>query len=137
VKTLKRFFIVGVIAFSLNFIWELSHYFLYIDLSGIPKYYHLASASFTDMLIILVIFAVISLKNGDSRWVVHPSKADYLFVAFTGIAVAILIELVNLKLGRWEYTSAMPTIFGIGLTPLIQLALTGLVSLIITGRIEE
>jgi len=38
-------------------------------LSGIPKYPHLIIASFADMLIILGVFAIISLKNKNFNWI--------------------------------------------------------------------
>jgi len=134
--TKKRFFIAGLIALILNILWEFLHHSLYIDLSGIPKYAHLIIASFTDMLIILGIFAIVSLKNKNLNWIKNPSKLDYLIVVFLGLIIAIFIEMINLNLGRWEYTMAMPTLFGIGISPLIQLALTGIISLIFIKQIE-
>ena len=132
----KRFFIAGLIALILNIIWEFSHHFLYVDLSGIPKYSHLIIASFADMVIILGIFAIVSLKNKNLNWIKNPSKFDYFMVVFLGLIIAIFIEMINLNLGRWEYTLAMPTLFGIGISPLIQLALTGIISLIFIKQIK-
>ena len=134
--TKKRFFIAGLIALILNIIWEFSHHFLYVDLSGIPKYSHLIIASFADMLIILGIFAIVSLKNKNLNWIKNPSKFDYFMVVFLGLIIAIFIEMINLNLGRWKYTLAMPTLFGIGISPLIQLALTGIISLIFIKQIK-
>ena len=134
--TKKRFFIAGLIALILNIIWEFSHHFLYVDLSGIPKYSHLIIASFADMVIILGIFAIVSLKNKNLNWIKNPSKFDYFMVVFLGLIIAIFIEMINLNLGRWEYTLAMPTLFGIGISPLIQLALTGIISLIFIKQIK-
>lgn len=133
---MKIFFIITLIILSLNTIWEFSHHFLYIDLSGISKYPHLIIASFADMLIIQGIFAIVSLKNKNLKWIVSPSKSDYLLVVFIGLLLAIFIEFTNLNLGRWAYTATMPTIFGIGISPLIQLALTGIISLIILKYIR-
>ena len=134
--TKKRFFIAGLTALILNIIWEFSHHFLYVDLSGIPKYSHLIIASFADMLIILGIFAIVSLKNKNLNWIKNPSKFDYFMVVFLGLIIAIFIEMINLNLGRWKYTLAMPTLFGIGISPLIQLALTGIISLIFIKQIK-
>lgn len=135
--TKKRFFIAALIALILNAIWEFSHYSLYIDLSGIPKDSHLIIASFTDMLIIQGILAIISLKNKNFKWIKSPSKLDYLLIVSIGLVVAIFIELINLNVGRWKYTAAMPIIFGIGVSPLIQLALTGIISLVILNLYIE
>lgn len=136
-ETQKRFFILGLVIFTLNVFWEFSHYLLYVDLSGISKYPHLLSASFTDMLIILGIFLLLSLKNGTFSWVKNPRTFDYLFVVFFGLAFAVFIEILNLRLGRWMYTSLMPTFFGIGISPLLQLALTSILSLLLIQVIEK
>jgi hypothetical protein len=125
----KKFFLAGVIALILNLIWEFSHHPLYIGLSGIPQNLHLIMASFADMFIILGIFTVVSLKNKSLDWLKAPSRYDYLLIVFLSLIIAISIEAINLNLGRWEYTQAMPTLFGIGASPLLQLALTGVISL--------
>lgn len=129
--------IFGIIALILNIIWEFSHHFLYIDLSGIPKYTHLWLASFTDALILLIIFAIIALKRKNFNWVKSADKNDYLIVVLFGLIVAILIEKINLDLGRWAYTDAMPTILGIGITPLVQLSFTGALTLFLTKLILD
>ena len=133
----KRFFIAGFVILILNIIWEFSHHFLYVDLSGIPKYFHLIIASFADTFILFSIFAIISLKHKNLNWIKNPSKFDYLVVIFLGLIIAIYIEIINLSLGRWEYTAAMPTLFGIGISPLIQLALIGIISLIFIKKIKR
>lgn len=135
-KTKKRIFLFGSIAFVLNMIWEFSHHFLYIDFSEISKYSHLVIASFADMSFILGIFAIVSLKNRNLDWIKSPRKLDYLLIVFFGITIAFFIEAINLNLGRWAYTSTMPTIFGIGISPLIQLALTGILSLMIIKYLD-
>src|SRR3989338_6235612 len=104
-KTLNRLLIICMTALILNIIWEFSHYSLYVDLSGIPKYPHLIMASFADTGIILCIFIIISLKNKNFDWIKNPSRFDYFFVVFLGIAIAAFLEVKNLNLGRWEYTA--------------------------------
>lgn len=136
-RTIKKILSAGLIILILNLIWEFSHHSLYIDLSGIPKYTHLIIASIVDMLIILGIFAIISLKNKNREWIKSPNISDYLLISLMGIAVAFFIEIINLDLGRWKYTTAMPTFFEVGITPLIQLALTGITSLIILKNSEK
>ncbi|MDZ7611682.1 MAG: hypothetical protein U5L10_02870 [Candidatus Moranbacteria bacterium] len=133
----KRFVIAAVAALTLNVIWEFSHRFLYIDLSGIPENTHLIIASLADMLIISAIFGIVSLVNQGLDWIKNPGKFEYWTVVFLGLVVAVLIEVVNLNLGRWEYTPAMPTFFGVGASPLVQLALTGAISLFLARQLKE
>ncbi len=127
----KKFTLTILFAFLLNLIWEFSHYHLYYDLTGIPKIPHLILASFTDMIIITCIFLIISYKNKTIKWINKPFKKDYYLIITFSLIIAILIELYSVGTGRWNYTPAMPTIFGIGLSPLLQLATTAVVSLLI------
>ena len=131
-KSTSLFFI----ALALNLIWEFSHYHLYIDTSAIQGSTHLVIASLFDALFILGIFDLISLKHRNFNWIFNPSKADHLAIILGGLLIAIFIEVINLHLGRWSYTSAMPTLFGMGLSPLAQLATTGIVSLYILKSID-
>ncbi|MBS3087076.1 hypothetical protein J4226_00600 [Candidatus Pacearchaeota archaeon] len=128
---------IFLIAFATNAIWELLHYPLYIDLSGIPQYPHLFLATITDAIIITTIFLIISLKNSSSNWTKNPKKTDYLIALILPIAIAIAIETRALKIQRWAYTSSMPTILGIGLSPLIQLATTSIITFAIIKKIKS
>ena len=51
-----------------------------------------------------------------------------VFVA-TGLTFAFIDETISTRKGRWEYAPAMPRIFGVGLTPLLELPVTGIVAL--------
>ena len=48
-----------------------------------------------------------------------------------------MIEIINLNLGRWDYTKLMPTIFGIGISPLIQLVATAIISLVLIRILDN
>lgn len=124
-----RFLVVVFLAFVLNVIWEFSHYRLYNDLSGIPANLHLIMASFTDMLIILFVFLAVSLKNKGFEWIKKPGFYDYLIIIVLCLIVAIGIESWALSIGRWSYKDSMPIIFGLGLSPLVQLFVTGILAL--------
>ncbi len=51
------------------------------------------------------------------------------------LATAAFIELRALAQGRWSYAESMPTVFTMGLSPLVQLALTGMVAVLIAWRV--
>ena len=128
-KSYQRFLLLMGIVFILNLIWEFSHSFLYINLTGISKFPLLLLASFTDMIIISIIFLIVSLKNKNLDWIKKPVKLDYILIIILGLLIAIFIELAALRIGKWAYTELMPTIFGIGLTPLVQLFITAIISI--------
>jgi len=122
--------LLGFIILILNLIWEFSHYRLYVDLTGIPSTIHLIIASFTDLFLVLIILLIISIFRKNINWIEKPQKMDYIIIIVLGMLIATVIEVYSLSNGRWSYTKLMPTIFGIGLSPLIQLfttAITGIV----------
>lgn len=136
-KRLKNILSISLIILAINLIWEFSHYFLYIDMSGISPTPHLIIASLGDVFFIWVIFAVISLKNQELNWIYKPSRQDYSLIILLGVILAIAIELNGLSSGRWAYVEMMPTIFNIGLTPLIQLFTTAIIAIRLNGLFNK
>ncbi len=136
-KDLNKFIFLFIGGFILNFIWEILHYQLYYDFSGIAKYPHLILASFTDAVIIIFIFIIISLKNKNLKWINKPKKLDYFVVMLLGLLIAAFIEVRALNIERWAYTANMPTVFEIGLSPLLQLSTTAILSLIIINFLNK
>ncbi|MBI2107087.1 hypothetical protein HYT57_03815 [Candidatus Woesearchaeota archaeon] len=134
ITTAKPLIYIFVIGFILNLIWEYLHYPLYKDLSGIPSNLHLWLAAFFDAFFILTIILLISLKNSNFSWTKKPKTIDYILAIIIPLIIAIMIEIINLDLGRWEYSFSMPTIFGLGLSPLIQLPLITIISLFLVRK---
>jgi hypothetical protein len=136
-KLYQKYLLLILFVLLLNLIWELLHYPLYIDLSGIAKYPHILLASFTDMILITSVFLLASLKNKNFLWINNPNRYDYSTIFGLGLAIAVLIELNALRSGRWAYTSLMPTIFGIGLSPLLQLVTTSILALLLIKLLKS
>ena len=121
----KPFLPLIFIVLILNLIWEFSHYRLYNDLTGILATPHLILASFVDVFLVFFIFLIISLRKKSNKWLNNTKEKDYFFVIIFGLILAFFWELINLQLGRWEYKEIMPLFFSVGLSPLLQLAITG------------
>ena len=135
-KFYKKIILVFIIAFILNLIWEYSHFNLYFDLSGIPKHTHLFLATLMDAIIICSIFLVIIFKNQSFDWTKKTKMRDYSWIIVWGLIIASFIETHALSTGRWMYKEIMPTILGLGLSPLLQLATTGILTLFILRNFE-
>lgn len=106
------------IAFALNLVYELCHSVLYKTCLEMP----------------LKEYVPLMLKASaiDAAWIgTIYLIAGQNIVLFSVIAIAWAWawEFFSLKLGRWEYSVQMPRIFGVGLTPLLQLFITGTASL--------
>ncbi len=127
-RKLKLVYLI-IFILSLNLIWEFSHYRLFIDLTSIPSTLHLFIASLTDLILISSIFLIISVFRKSLNWTENPKKSDYFIIILLGMIIAIIIEIYSLSKGRWAYTELMPTVFGIGISPLIQLFTTAIISL--------
>lgn len=114
----KKLISVFILAFFLNWVWEILHSALYSNYRGGPiTGFILFRASLVDAAIILIlIFAAWKLKLNKP-----------LFVVFGGLVISIVIETWVLQTGRWAYGLLMPIIpiIKTGLTPTVQLAVTG------------
>ena len=125
----SKLIILAIFILGFNIIWEFSHYRLYIDLTGIPPTTHLIMASFADLILLSFIFSINSILRKGVNWIENPKKFDYFVIIILGILIAASIEIYSVSNGRWAYTESMPTVFGIGISPLIQLFTTGIISL--------
>jgi len=89
-----------------------------------------------DSLIILGLFFFISFFCRSLAWLKFFTKANLTAFIICSMMTATAIEWVSVYvMARWSYREAMPTIFGIGLSPLIQLTCTGLLSLWLSKKI--
>lgn len=126
-QTAGTFFLVFVCGFVLNFVWEFAHAGLYAHYQGgeITRWILLHAALFDASVITALAVPMFFIQ-----WL----RARLWLVFFPAILFAIGLEWFALTTGRWEYTAAMPLIpfFGIGLSPMIQLGFTSLVSMKLT-----
>ena len=134
---IKKVFPLAIIVLVLNLIWEFSHYRLYTDLTGIPAIPHLILASFVDVFLVFFIFLIISKIKKNIKWLSNPKEKDYFFVIVFSLILAFIWESINLSLGRWAYKFTMPLFFGIGLSPLLQLAIIGSLGLFINHLFKK
>lgn len=105
--------VLFVVAFVTNVAWEFLHARLYTVWQTMPR------GKLTRLLLWQ------SLK--DAFWIL----CAYLLVPnLYGFAALLLVfswsvERHAITIKRWEYTAKMPLVFGVGLSPLLELAVTG------------
>ena len=105
-------------ALLFNLLYELCHSFLYKTCleAKLEKYvYLILKAAVFDGLIIVAGHVI----TGGNR---------AIFIALC-LLFAYVWEVYSLKKKKWECSKNMPLVLGVGVTPLIQLAVTGLASL--------
>ncbi len=114
-----------VVGFAVNVVWELGQASLY---AGRPPWWVYLRAAVSDGLVIGAAALVGVLAHRLWRGAFWPV---FLLIL---LATAAFIELRALAQGRWAYADAMPTVFTIGLSPLVQLAVTGALAVVVAWR---
>ena len=116
---------VFVVSFFLNFLWEVWHSQLYTTCLSmrLPAYIRLITWQ--------------SVK--DAMWITLAYfLAPNMYVFVGGLLIfAFLVEWHAVRTKRWQYATTMPTVFGVGLTPLLELAVTGLATLSILTLLQR
>ena len=129
---MKRVIVVFILAFALNLIWENIHSVLYENyMGGRITEFILLRATLADAIMITAIAA---------PFICIPALRTYRWLAIAlWFALAVAIELYALNTHRWAYGALMPLIpiLNIGLTPTIQLAFLGYLSLRFTERFSS
>lgn len=118
-----------ITAFLINFFWEAWHSELYTTCHRM-KYTErmrlLTLMSLKDAFWICVFFGGTVAIFGTTDMFSNTLHA-VIFLALT-LGFSFIDEYVSVCMRRWEYAGAMPTLLGVGLTPLLELAVTGLLA---------
>ena len=122
----RRWIALLVVGFAINIAWEFGQAGLY---GGRPPWWVYVEAAVKDALIIAA--AAVLAVAITRRW----RRVFWPVFLLALVATAAFIELRALSQGRWSYAESMPTVFTIGLSPLVQLALTGTLAVLIGWRI--
>lgn len=138
-KNIRHVVIASIMFLTLNYAWELSHSRLFTNYEKASRIHHALAClqhAFTDLLIGSGAYFVIALAFGSPCWASEPHWR-WAAIAWLGLGlmVTVGIEVWATSIGRWEYTEAMPTVFGIGLTPLLQWLIVPTVVLLLFRRL--
>jgi len=120
---------IFLVGFFVNLVWEVLHSTLYTTCHEMPlgkMQRLLVTMSLKDGFFITLFYyiTVLIFKSADILSNYYQVGL-FLFLALT---FSFLDETYSVKKGRWVYSSKMPKIFGVGVTPLLEIAVTGLVS---------
>jgi len=127
------FYIVPIFitAFLINVCWEIFHSRLYttcLTMKGGPLMKLLIKMSFKDAFWISL-FYVITVFIFQNIFILNNPLQILLF-SILALLFSFIDEGISVRLKRWEYSPKMPIIFGVGVTPLFELAVTGLATFI-------
>lgn len=131
--------VLFIFAYVINFLWESFHAFiLYEDHNLLSTEYvpMMSYVATVDAFLISAIYLIIAGMFRNLFWIKEIRKGSLITFAILGIIIAAFIEYRAVFLiDRWSYSDLMPTLFGIGISPLFQLAITGLVAIYIVHTI--
>jgi hypothetical protein len=131
--------LIFIFSYMVNFVWESLHaVFLYEDHDfNAMKYVLMVSyVSLIDGFLILGIYLFVAALWGDVAWIQEMNGKQICTVLIAGLLLAASIEYREVFVTRtWSYNRFMPTIFGLGLSPLLQLSSTGLWAFWLSGRV--
>ncbi len=123
----KRFvFTTLVLAFLLNFAWEVIQIPLYKGSSySIEQIAFCALASVADAIMVLLIYFCFALVYKNPLWVQNLTAPRIFILMLVGVAGAIVAEIRHLSAGNWAYDKSMPILPGVdvGLSPVLQFML--------------
>ena len=130
---------IFIFTYMVNFIWESLHgVFLYEDhdfkaMTYVPM---VSYVSLIDGFLILGIYLFVAVLWRDVAWIQKMNWKQIFTVLVAGFLLAAAIEYRKVIVTRtWSYNRLMPTFFGLGLSPLLQLSMTGLWAFWLSGRV--
>ena len=111
-KAFNRFVLITtVLAFLLNFTWELIQIPLYKDSSySLEHIAFCALASLADVIMVLLLYFGLALIFKNLLWIQHLKRRRIVIVILLGGTGAILAEIQHLSLRSWAYADSMPII---------------------------
>ena len=138
----KKIIYIIVLSFIFNLAWEIFHSPLYkTAIDAIKSGYYpilILKAAGGDIIMILLIFLGISAFNRSFNWEINNKRNITLSILF-GLIISIGFELYAKYTSRFFYNSKMPIIplIKIGLTPILQMIITPLITFWFADKINN
>lgn len=110
-------------AYALHFAWEMRQASLFTSMGSLPFWAATAwcaRAAGWDVAIGAVAYFAAALAARRFLWIRERALLPLVIYFAAGLGITIAIERWAVSAGRWQYREAMPTIAGIGLSPLVQ-----------------
>lgn len=116
--------VLAVSGFILHGVWEFAHSQLYTDHVRGWAYVLWSRVHCTagDVMILLVCFWLTAIVARSRKWFAGPNRRTAIFLfLILGLGYTTFSEWLNTTVREtWSYTEAMPTMGGIGLSPILQ-----------------
>lgn len=114
----------SALAFVLNLVWEIGHvrlYTIWMEADSLRIARAVFHCSLGDVVIALAMFALAGIVLWRADWPASRPWAGGVIAVIGAMVITAWSEWYNVyRTGAWSYTSDMPTIYGVGLSPLLQ-----------------
>lgn len=116
------FLVLALVAGVSHFVWESSHVHLYTDYEKMEGFLPVTVfATLGDIMYTLLAAGLFVLLRGYT-FIEKTTWQSSMTLAITGLLIALFVEQKAMLEDKWEYTDAMPIVYGFGLSPLIQMS---------------
>ncbi len=130
---------VFMFSYGANFIWESLHAAFLFEGHDVNAKRYVAMVMYVaamDSALITGLYLFIAASWKDLLWLRTMNRKQQSAAFLAGLIIAAVIEYAKVYvLKAWSYTSLMPVLFGIGLSPLFQLSVTSLLMFRLTRRL--
>ena len=114
----------AALAFVLNLAWEIAHvrlYTIWAEADYPAVAWAVLHCTLGDVAIALAMFTIAGLQLHRMDWPASQPWAGGITVMIGALTFTVWSEWFNVfRIGNWSYASNMPTVFGIGISPLLQ-----------------
>jgi hypothetical protein len=128
------------LALGLHLLWEIGHlpfYTLWGEADAWRVALYVVHCTLGDVLIAVLTYLAVALAWRRMDWPRQRPGAGGTMLVALGLGYTVFSEWYNVyRLGSWAYADAMPLMFGIGLTPLLQWLIVPVVMLVLIRHIR-
>lgn len=129
---------LAVIASLLHFVWEYLHLPLYTGYETLGQGTCLIIwASAGDVLYTVFVVLFVAACKRNLLWFKTAKTPEYILLGVLGLVTAVFVEYKAHTLHRWAYAALMPTLWGFGLSPLVQMTLLLPLSVYLTNSFYQ
>jgi hypothetical protein len=129
-NSVRLYFKILLVAFSINLVWENLHASLYDDYFLELKRLFFSVCAVIDGLITLLIYFLARLVFKDPLWIMHSLSFRRAVVV---LGIATIMEKAAVFLGLWSYEESMPIVplVEIGFSPFLQITFLPLLTFLL------
>lgn len=128
----------ATLLFALNLVWETGQLPLYAfepDVGWTEIAYAVAHCTFGDAMVAFTSYVLAALWTRAPGWPIERPASGFAVSLASGLIWTVWAEWYNVYVLRsWAYASGMPTILGIGVSPVLQWMVVPTLALVLVRK---